>query len=97
MRNYFFHMFSQSSFIQYAEYDRGTLMIRFHQGDVYHYYNVPLQVAVSLIAAPSAGTYYNAHIKTQFALPRATPSGSTPLRPTEGRRYAPTAQDRGAE
>jgi hypothetical protein len=40
-----------------------TLEVEFKDGDVYRYSPVPARVHDALMAAPSHGKYFNAHIK----------------------------------
>lgn len=40
-----------------------TLEVAFHRGGVYRYYDVPPDAYAELIAAPSIGRYFAAHIK----------------------------------
>ncbi len=70
MGNYFLRMLTRSEALHYAAYwtEGGVLEVGFNHGQAYRYYNVPLQIAVNLVAAPSAGAYYNEYIKAQFAL-----------------------------
>jgi hypothetical protein len=62
-------MLPHSTVIHYAAYWTvgGCLEIGFARGKVYRYHNVPLQVAVNLVVAPSAGQYYNQFIRSEFA------------------------------
>jgi len=50
-------------------YDRSTsiLEIVFRAGGVYRYQEVPETVYQSLMAAPSHGTYFQKHIRSQYA------------------------------
>lgn len=57
-----------SSNIASIGYDEptSTLEVRFLNGGIYHYFNVPLNVYRGLMAASSHGTYLNAHIKGTY-------------------------------
>lgn len=57
-----------SSVIAGARYDpeTATLDIDFTSGDRYRYYAVPPSVHRGLIAAPSAGRYFSAHIRDRY-------------------------------
>lgn len=54
-----------SSSISSIGYDSSssTLEIRFLNGGVYHYFNVPLNIYQNLMSASSHGTYLNTYIK----------------------------------
>jgi len=56
---------------EYKEADpaKGTeseLMIQFKNGRIYTYSNVPKEIYDGLLAAPSAGQYFNSFVKYQF-------------------------------
>ena len=60
----------QSSNLAATGYDPATkvLAIRFTGGDkVYHYQDVPPEVAAGLDSAESAGRYFASHIRGKFA------------------------------
>jgi hypothetical protein len=44
-----------------------VLEVEFHSGAVYQYFDVPEQHYTGLINAPSAGQYFNAHVKGHYA------------------------------
>jgi hypothetical protein len=51
-----------------AGYDSrsATLEIEFVNGSVYQYFDVPVAVFHGLLAAESAGRYFNAHIRNHY-------------------------------
>jgi hypothetical protein len=55
----------KSSMITHAGFDEstGTLALRFQSGREYHHTGVPKAKFDGLIAAPSAGKFYNAHVR----------------------------------
>lgn len=57
-----------SSTIDATGYDSGsqTLAVRFKSGDVYHYFDVPHELAQGLVDADSAGKFLHANIKNAF-------------------------------
>jgi hypothetical protein len=61
-----------SSTIASIGYDPATetLEIEFHKTGLYQYFNVPLIVYETLMAAPSQGAFFNLNIKGQFAYER---------------------------
>lgn len=46
------------------------LYIRFHSGSLYAYYNVPQNIYIGLMDAPSKGRYHSACIKNGFRYQR---------------------------
>lgn len=69
MTGYFF-VTLDSEAINYVTYwtedEVGVMEIGFKHGGRYQYRNVPLQLAVNLITAPSAGQFFGSHIRGQF-------------------------------
>ena len=61
-----------SSAIRYVSYDPKTrfLRITFTSGGTYNYSKVPRWMYAELLAAPSAGTYFNDNIRDQYSLRR---------------------------
>jgi KTSC domain len=57
-----------SSVIEAVHYEPATaeLTITFHSGRRYVYFAVPRGVSDALLAAPSIGGYFNAHIRDHF-------------------------------
>ncbi|MCX6897850.1 MAG: KTSC domain-containing protein [Verrucomicrobia bacterium] len=51
--------------VRYDEWS-GTLVIAFHSGGVYEYYNVPYSEYAGLMRADSHGRYFHAHIKGHY-------------------------------
>lgn len=56
----------ESSAIERARYDSGTLDIWYKGGDRYSYFDVPAEIYEALRAAPSAGEFVNREIKPVF-------------------------------
>lgn len=58
-----------SSAILDIEYDtsKRELTIKFHSGKTYVYYNVPKPIYTDLMAASSAGDYFNRYIDSQYS------------------------------
>lgn len=46
--------------------DRAVLVIEFHHGGVYEYYDVPESEYTGLLEAESKGKYFHAHIKDVY-------------------------------
>jgi hypothetical protein len=57
-----------SSVISAIGYDgeQRILEVRFHNGRIYHYYDVPRSSFERLLAARSAGQYFNRVIRVRF-------------------------------
>lgn len=43
-----------------------TLAIEFSEGEIYHYYNVPVSVYLNFVNANSRGRFFNYHIKPYY-------------------------------
>lgn len=52
-----------SSNISSIGYENNTLYVRFNNGSLYEYYNVPTSVYNGLMSASSHGSYLAAHVK----------------------------------
>ena len=59
-----------SSNIAEIGYEDNTLYVRFNNGALYAYYNVPEIVYSSLMSAPSHGKYLAQHIKGAYRYQR---------------------------
>ena len=55
-----------SSNLSGVGYESGTLYIRFHNGRLYAYYNVPASEYEALMSASSHGKYFNANIRNLY-------------------------------
>lgn len=62
----------ESSMMSFANYDARSrqLTITFRGGSRYVYFDVPRAVYEDLRAAPSAGRYFDAHIRDRYAFQR---------------------------
>lgn len=69
-----------SSNLNGYEYDEQSrvLVIEFHGGRAYSYFDVPPGVARALGSASSAGKYFHAAIKDQYEFKRGTWRGGSP-------------------
>jgi len=58
-----------STAIAEIDYDEAweTLAVRFTDGKLYKYWNVPLDVYVEFLYAPSSGEYFNAKIRNNYS------------------------------
>lgn len=74
------HARLSSSTIRLAEYDDATraLTVTFTNGHRYAYSDVPADLYDALIAASSAGAFFNDHIRDRFACARADGRRSYP-------------------
>ncbi len=59
----------ESSLVASAGYDskNRTLVIQFHSGKIYLYYDVPEEVYKELMEADLVGSYFNAEIRGAFS------------------------------
>ena len=64
-----------STSIELAGYDdmKQILAVKFHNGLMYHYLNVPQYVYNEFLNSPSLGTYINTHIKPQYEFVKIEP------------------------
>lgn len=64
------HTFENSSSLAWAEYDHSEdiLTIKFHSGKEYRYKDVPEGAYENLIAAQSAGKFFQIYIKPRYEL-----------------------------
>lgn len=74
----------KSSVLASAGYhdDRTILEVAFRTGRVYYYFDVPIFHYDALLAAPSAGQYFNEYIRSHYRSELVY----DPRRPTRGRR-----------
>ena len=58
----------QSSELRSVGYDisGSVLEAEFHSGEVYQYFDVPVEFVLALLEAPSIGRYFNAHVRPNF-------------------------------
>lgn len=57
----------ESSCIDSVGYDNEVLEVRFNNGGVYRYFEVPAQLYRQLLAAESKGRFFNAHIRDDYS------------------------------
>ena len=55
-----------SSNLDACSFKDGVLRVKFTNGSIYEYYDVPLEIAEGLLAANSPGGFLNAHVKGSF-------------------------------
>lgn len=58
----------KSSNIDKVDYDpkTKTLTVEFKSGQTYHFDDVPQEAHIALLAAPSIGKHFHAHVKNKF-------------------------------
>ena len=78
-----------SSSVAAGGYDGGkhVLRLRYIDGDIYDYLDVPSRVFQALLNAPSKGRFVNRHVKPHFAYRRVGENGSRRPVPRRLRRY----------
>ena len=71
----------ESSVLAALAYDHLTqcLWLEFRNGAVYRYLGVSSVLYQRLLAAPSKGTYFNRHVRGQFAYQKQPPLEQAPL------------------
>lgn len=67
---------------------QGTLVLRFHSGDIWMYPNIPAQTWAEFVTAQSRGRFYTENIKGNYYGIKTTPAdvaaiGSTPVAKAE--------------
>jgi hypothetical protein len=55
-----------SSCIIWAEYEAGTLYLKFNSGRTYTLSNVPESLYIGLLSASSPGRYFNDYLKGRY-------------------------------
>jgi hypothetical protein len=60
------HVPLSSTHLESIAHDGKTLEVRFKNGQIYSYSNVPREIFQSLLASPSPGTTFNDLVKNQF-------------------------------
>jgi hypothetical protein len=55
-----------STAIRAIGYDGSTLTVEFHSGRIYDHPNVPYDVYVEFMNAPSLGEFYSRHIRGRY-------------------------------
>lgn len=56
----------ESTVVKEFGYLNGNLFIRFHDGSLYQYSDVPETMVMQIMQAESVGTFFNTHIKNEF-------------------------------
>lgn len=60
----------ESSSIDTVGWENEVLEIRFNNGGVYRYFNVPAQVCLNLLKADSKGRFFNREIRGEYPCTR---------------------------
>jgi hypothetical protein len=58
--------FENSSHIAEANWESGTLLVKFKNGDMWEYWDVPNGIFQEMQAAPSAGKFFLQNVRGQF-------------------------------
>jgi KTSC domain len=56
----------ESSCIDSVGYENEVLEVRFNDGGVYRYFEVPAQLYRQLLAAESKGRFFNVHVRDDY-------------------------------
>jgi hypothetical protein len=62
----------ESSCIDSVGYDTEVLEVRFDNGGIYRYFEVPAQLYRQLLAAESKGRFFNHHIRDDYGYVQVT-------------------------
>lgn len=69
----------ESSCIDSVGYDNEVLEVRFNNGGVYRYFEVPAQLYRQLLAAESKGRFFNHHIRDDYSYMRLVRGTAAPF------------------
>ena len=69
----------ESSSIESVGYEKNVLEVRFHNGGLYQYFDVPEDLLVMLMQADSKGAFFNRHIRGRFSSTRLNPPQAAPI------------------
>jgi hypothetical protein len=67
---------AKSSNVSHVGYENGSLAVQFHDGGLYHYSDVPQDIYLRLLSAPSKGSFLHKVVKPKF---KATNMKPTPI------------------
>ena len=69
----------ESSSIDSVGYEKNVLEVRFRNGGLYQYYDVPEETLVMLMRADSKGAFFNRSIRGRYSSRRLTPPQAAPI------------------
>lgn len=69
----------ESSSIDSVGYEKKVLEVKFRNGGLYQYFDVPEDLIVLLMRADSKGRFFNQHIRGQFPSRRLSPPQAAPI------------------
>jgi len=69
----------ESSNIDSIGYEKNVLEIRFRNGGLYQYFDVPEEVLAMLMQAESKGRFFNQRIRGRYRSARLKPPQATPI------------------
>lgn len=69
----------ESSSIDSIGYEKNVLEVRFRNGGLYQFFDVPEDLLVMLMQAESKGGFFNQRIRGRFASTRLQPPQAAPI------------------
>ncbi|MDQ2630840.1 MAG: KTSC domain-containing protein [Actinomycetota bacterium] len=69
----------ESSSIESVGYEKNVLEVRFRNGGLYRYFDVPEQAVVSLMRAESKGRFFNQEIRGRYPAARLKSPQAAPI------------------
>lgn len=69
----------ESSSIDSVGYEKNVLEVRFRNGGLYRYFDVPEQAVVSLMGAESKGRFFNEEIRGRYPASKLRPPQAAPI------------------
>jgi len=69
----------ESSSIDSVGYEKNVLEVRFRNGGLYQYFDVPEELVVMLMRAESKGAFFNRNIRARFSSTRLKAPQAAPI------------------
>jgi hypothetical protein len=69
----------ESSSIESIGYEKNVLEVRFHNGGLYQYFDVPEELLVMLMQAESKGSFFNQRIRGRFSSTKLQQAQAAPI------------------
>jgi hypothetical protein len=69
----------ESSSLDSVGYERNVLEVRFRNGGLYQYFDVPEETVVLLMRADSKGAFFNREIRGRYPSRRLKPPQAAPI------------------
>lgn len=69
----------ESSSIESIGYEKSVLEVRFRNGGLYQYFDVPEEMLLMLMRAESKGAFFNRHVRGRFPSTRLKAPQAAPI------------------